>query len=133
MSSNYSRKMYDACYQAELTRTTKGPGNYRVNKEQNPNSPSYPVLDIVSYKDNIYNPVLTNNVTDLINIESHLMRLDDKFSNCSEGRTLDDMNNNAEKLVSKVPSKRENANKKLNSSYSRMERPRQHHMRLYQY
>ena len=123
MSSNYSRKMYDACFQEEIEKTTKGPGNYKVNPNQKPNKPKFIVQDTVSYKDNIYNPAMKKNVADFVNIESHLMRLDDKSSKCVNGRTLEDLNKCGASLVNKIPKNRAESNKMLNSSYSRMERP----------
>lgn len=123
MSSIYSRKMYDACFQKEIENTTKGPGNYVTNKIQKPNKPMYVVQDVMSYKDNVFNPALASNVGNLVNIESHLMRIDNKDSKCVTGRTLEDMNKCGESLVNKIPKNRVESNKMLNSSYSRMERP----------
>ena len=123
MSSNYSRKIYDDCFQEEIVRTSKGPGNYRVNTVQKSNKPTYPSQDNVSFRDNIYNPSMIKNVQDLINIESHLMRLDNNDNRCLEGRTLEDLNKCGNSLVEKLPKNRGESNRELNSSYSRMERP----------
>lgn len=120
MSSIYTRKNYDDCFQEEIIRTSKGPGNYRVNVVQKSSKPSYPVQDTVSYRDNIYNP--NTSTGDHVNIESHLMRLDDRDSRCVEGRTLEDLNRCGASLVAKIPKNRGDGNKNLNSSYSRMER-----------
>ena len=121
MSSTYTRKNYDECFQEEIIRTSKGPGNYRVNEVQKSRQPSYTVQDVVSFRDNVYNPA--TNVGDLTNVESHLMRLDNRDSRCLNGRTLEDLNKCGESLVAKIPKSRKDGNKNLNSSYSRMERP----------
>jgi len=121
MSSIYTRKNYDQCFQREIVRTSKGPGNYRVNPVQQSSKPSFTVQDTVSYRDNIFNPS-NSDVTNHVNIESHLMRIDNNDSRCVEGRTLEDLNKCGASLVAKIPENRGEGNKNLNSSYSRMER-----------
>lgn len=122
MSANYARKLYDDCFQDELVRTSKGPGNYRVNPDQKSNEPSLPIASVFGVKDAVQNPYVRNHIADMINIESHLRRIDDWDSRCVEGRTLEDLNKCGEKLLSKIPKNKERKTN-LEKSYSRMENP----------
>jgi len=66
---------------------------------------------------------MKRNVGDLVNIESHLRRMDLHDSKCVQGRTLDEMNVVGDNLKKKVKSGKSDCNRLLNSTYSRMEDP----------
>jgi hypothetical protein len=123
MSGNYSRKLYDDCFQTELVQSSKGEGIYRVHVDQKSNAPSYIPESIVSNRDNMFNPYNGNAVGNLVNIESHLKRMDLADSNCQEGRTLVEMGMYGQYLKSKIPNVKKVGSTKLNTDYSRMNNP----------
>ena len=78
---------------------------------------------IVGTKDTMFNPYYKSNLGDLVNIESHLKRMDLHDSKCIQGRTLDDMNMVGDHLKNKLKSSDNKCNIMLQSSHSRMENP----------
>ena len=123
MSGKYSRKIYDDCFQENIVRATKGPGNYMLHPDQQSNEPCLAPVGVVGMRDNFFNPHRSNDINSNVDIESHLKRIDITDSYCSKGRTLADMNTTANGLKSKLTTKTKNCNRGLESSYSRFENP----------
>jgi hypothetical protein len=123
MSGNYSRKMYDDCFQKDIIEESKGPGKYRVNPVPKSNVPCYAPESVVGSKDTMFNPYHKLELGTLVNIESHLKRMDLHDSRCVKGRTLEEMNTFGNHLTDKIRKDKKNCNRKLESTYSRMEDP----------
>ena len=124
MSGNYSRKLYDDCFQENIIKTSKGPGTYWLHPDQKSNEPCLAPQSVLGQKDNFFNPYRVNDIGHNVNIESHLKRIDLTDSHCSQGRTLAEMNTTGKHLESKLTKKtNKNCNRNLESSFSRLEHP----------
>ena len=124
MSGIYSRKIYDQCFQNEIQEASVGTGNYMLHPDQNSNEPCLAANNIVGQKDNWFNPYNIHDVGNMVNIESHLKRMDLADSRCSQGRTLAEMNAYGDHLKKKLkPHVKKDCNRQMQSSFTRMEDP----------
>lgn len=122
MSGFYSRKMYDECFQGQIKAASVGTGNYMLHPDQHSNEPCFASNNIVGQKDNWFNPFNIHDVGNMVNIESHLKRIDLADSNCVQGRTLAEMNTYGNHLKNKLkPHEKKQCNRQMESSYSRMD------------
>lgn len=123
MSGNYTRKLYDDCFQKDIERTSKGPGNYWLHPDQTSRKPCNVAPSVMGQKDNMFNPHRSRDIGNNMNIDSHLRRMDLTSSHCSQGRTLAEMNIIANNLKKKLTTVTNDCNRGLESSFSRLENP----------
>ena len=126
MSGIYSRKIYDNCDYDNLKHIAEGAGQYTVNSDLMSNSEiCYPSIVPINHKAGYRSMHDVKNSLALTEIESHLLNLDMKYSNC-ENNILE-RNNIADKLLQNVDSTtstcKPDVDKQLTSSNTRMDSP----------
>ncbi len=126
MSGIYSRKIYDNCDYRNLKHISEGAGQYTINSDlMSENEVCYPNIVPINYKPGYRSMHDVKNSVALTDIESHLLNLDIKYSNCEN--SMLEKNNIADKLRQNVDTStstcKPNVDALLASSNTRMDSP----------
>lgn len=125
MSGTYNRKKYDHCDLEEQDRISKGVGNYNLSKDPKQHEQHLRPTGIMQNKDTIFNPHRKSHVGSMVDLESHLRNLDERDDRCGD-KTINEKNKRAQKIYNnKVKPTLKPADRTLEASYARMERPAQ--------
>jgi len=125
MSGTYNRKLYDRCDLLEQDRISKSVGNYHLSHDPHPHKACLLPTGIMQTKDNIFNPHRKSHIGTMIDLESHLMNLDESDDRCGD-KTIAQKNKRANAIYGKKSEPNSQmCNNDLRANYSRMENPAQ--------